>query len=273
MAFCSSQAVGQIGSTASYEPNELKKHFQTQASAYEMVVGGKQVPREKQPLMQWNNPIRKQEQGSLFVWTDGGRPAAIGSIFSYQYDGQIFCRHEMLSLADQRLVAQLNGNVVWAPNRSDLKWTAITDIPAPSNSARRRLTRMRAIARQFSGTITAPEGEVSKLTLKPQPVIRYQDAGKGILDGAIFSMAIATDPEIWLILEARKESGGATKWYFVPARSHYFELELQRNGRSVWKMPAEMDLQNTRAAQSPLHHEPFFVFHSPQAIPDPEELR
>jgi hypothetical protein len=50
--------------------------------------------------------------------------------------------------------------------------------------------------------------------LLPQPVYRYADQSKGIIDGAVFSFAPFNDPEAVLALDAI-QSGNATSWQFT----------------------------------------------------------
>ena len=40
----------------------------------------------------------------------------------------------------------------------------------------------------------------------PQPLLRYAAPDSGVIDGAVFAFAEATDPEALLILEARRGS-------------------------------------------------------------------
>ncbi|QDV47789.1 hypothetical protein Enr13x_77010 [Stieleria neptunia] len=273
LALTPDQAMAQIGSSARYEASELKRHFQNQAEAYEMTADGQPLTLVEQPLMQWSNPVRSQEQGSLYVWTLADRPVILASIFSYQYNEQVFCRHEMQSISDQPISAVLDGVEVWSPRTPGLKRNTITDIPPASSSSARRMARMRSIARQFSGTLRIPGKQPTQLVLKPQPVLRYQSPEKGIIDGAIFSLAIATDPEIWLVIEALKIPSGEAVWSYAAVRSHYHQLELKRNETIVWSAPMVIALQSTRAAQEPFASEPYFTFHTSSPIPAPEMLR
>ncbi|WP_372896986.1 hypothetical protein [Stieleria sp.] len=265
--------MAQIGSSAQYEAPELKRHFQNQAEAYKITADGRLLTLNEQPLMQWSNPVRSQEQGSLYVWMLADRPVVLASIFSYQYNEQVFCRHELQSVSDKRISAVLDGIEVWSPKTPGLKRIAITDVPTPSSSPARRLAHMRSIARQFSGTLRIPGKQPAQLVLKPQPVLRYLSPENGIVDGAIFSLAIATDPEIWLIVEAIENPSGEASWSYAAVRSHYHQLELQRNGTTVWSAPMVIALRDTRAAQQPFASEPYFTFHTRSPIPAPEMLR
>ncbi|MEM9585705.1 MAG: hypothetical protein AAGA03_00365 [Planctomycetota bacterium] len=251
-----------------YTPEQLKKHFIETARDYRIRSGSKLLELRSQPLMHWQNPVREQELGTLFVWSRGGRPDVFASVFTYKMDDRVYCRHEVLSLSDGPLAATLDGVTVWTPMKPGLTWKPITDVPAPSGSAGRRLAQMRGIARQFDGTLSIPNSQPSKLTLIPQPVLRYESKGDDVLDGAIFALAVATDPEIWLAIEARKTSGADPVWYFASARSHYHALSLRRNRKLVWQVDSEIALENTRYNERPYSEETYFLFNPANPLPD-----
>jgi hypothetical protein len=60
---------------------------------------------EKEPVLRWNNPARTGEDGATFVWTLGGRPEMIGTIFTYRLNDKINRKHEYHSLATEPLAA------------------------------------------------------------------------------------------------------------------------------------------------------------------------
>ncbi len=223
--------------------------------------------------MHWQNTVRKQEQGALYVWDKDGRPQVLGSIFTYQFQNRVHCRHEMISLADRPLTSKLGSTVVWTPKRAGVAWKPCDDVPPPMESAPRRLTQMRAIARQFTGTLDIPDYQLANLTLIPQPLVRYQATNAGVIDGAVFSFAVVTDPEILLVVEARESNGESGSWHYAAARAHYEELELKRKGSMVWQAARVKEMANTRFAQLPYAAEPYFVFFPPQPLPPPEALR
>jgi hypothetical protein len=84
--------------------------------------------------------------------------------------------------------------------------------------------------------------------LLTQPLYRYEglDPGKldrGVLDGAIFSFAVGTDPEVLLVLEARQLKDGA-RWEFAIARFHYVEMKAKYKDREVFSAEALPKIDN-----------------------------
>ena len=222
--------------------------------------------------MNWKNPVRTQSRGALYVWDLKGRPQVLGSIFTYEYNDIVRCRHELISLADQPLTAKLEADVVWSPNRAGVEWTQCESTLVPAQTASRRLFQMRSIARQFTGKMEMPDGQITTLTLIPQPLLRYESSDDGIMDGAVFSLAQGTDPEILLAIEAKQTKQGATAFFYAPMRANFLGLRLEREGSQVWSAPMLLDLRHTTAGQQPWSNEPFFPMTPKTPLPPPEEL-
>lgn len=107
-----------------YTPEELHRHFQNEAEAYVIEKTGESKPLvfKPQSLMHWQNTERSQEQGSMYVWLDGDRPAVLASIFTYEHSNRVFCKHEIISLADYPSTARMANTQVWTPKTPGLKW-------------------------------------------------------------------------------------------------------------------------------------------------------
>ncbi len=259
-------------SDAQYTQDELRRHFETTAKAYKIRSGNEVLTLNDRSLMNWKNPIRTQSQGALYVWEKNGRPYVLGSIFTFEYKG-VKCRHELISISPTPLTAELYADVVWSPNRPGLDWKNDDKSMVPAESPARRLFQMRTIARRFSGTLTGRDGNETQLTLKPQPLLRYQDAGEKVIDGAVFSLAMGTDPEILLVIEANQADNSTTSYRYAAARANFLSLKLELDGQEIWQAPEQMELQRTRAGEKPWSDEPFFPMTPLQPLPPPEELR
>src|SRR5947209_7567407 len=80
-----------------------------------------------------------------------------------------------------------------------------------------RLLQMRELAAGCAVTKRERDDSASELRLLPQPIYRYEAAQAGVIDGAIFVFVQGTDPDLFLLLEAR-ESGGKAEWQFAACR-------------------------------------------------------
>ncbi len=57
------------------------------------------------------------------------------------------------------------------------------------------------------------------------------------MDGAIFTFANGTNPELFLLIEARRQGDGPAKWSYAAARFARSELFLKLGSRDVWAAP------------------------------------
>jgi hypothetical protein len=231
-----------------------------EASEYSIAV--ESVPKrglelKTEPLFEWTNPIRSApQQGAVFLWLRDGRPAAVGSIFS-QKDPSLPGRrvfHELHALdADKLLVSRPAGVLnEWKP-QAGLERKELLDAPAPAATAGARLAQMRRLAQEFTGHETDGESLREDLRLLPAPLYRYPAADSGVVDGALFALVSTegTDPEVWLLVEARKE-GGTTRWEYACCRFSNRNLYVQRKDKEVWT--------SVRSKTDTVHHDSLHLY-------------
>jgi hypothetical protein len=231
---------------AAGEPDEgLAKRmlpvYVREAAEYSMAVESapeKGLELRKEPVFEWTNPLRSTlQQGVIFLWLRDGRPAAVGSIFSQQ-DPTLPGRrvmHEFHALDREKLLVRRPGALnEWKP-QAGLARKPLPDAGPPAATAGARLAQMRRLAQEFTGHETDDEGQRYDLRLLPAPLYRYPAAEDGVVDGALFTLVSTegTDPEVWLLLEARKE-GGATRWEYACCRFSNRNLYVRRKDREVW---------------------------------------
>jgi hypothetical protein len=210
------------------------------AEAYTIRVGQGQSPAlklEARPLLQWSNPVLGSFHGSVFLWTDRGRPGVVASIYK-KYVPPPHLGVEFHSLAPVPVTATRDGGPEWFPVGPGVEVKPVPGAPAPADSPAARLRQMRALAREFSASKTDRKGVTRDLRLLTQPVYRYPGNGNDpeIVDGALFAFVEGTDPELFLLVEARRSAGG-TGWQYAPARMNSIALRLAHNGTEVWSVP------------------------------------
>lgn len=100
-----------LAQSVSYTPEELNRHFQNEAESYQIVAKGASKPYElkSKPVLHWQNTVRQQEQGATYAWFDGDLPVVLASIFTYEYNGTVYCKHECISISDQPFIAKVGG--------------------------------------------------------------------------------------------------------------------------------------------------------------------
>jgi hypothetical protein len=71
----------------------------------------------------------------------------------------------------------------------------------------------------------------------PKPWLRYGKAGSAVEDGALFAFALGTEPEVALMIEARRSASGERRWEHGLAPLTSFEVKVSWNGTEVWISP------------------------------------
>jgi hypothetical protein len=208
------------------------------ARSIEMQRGEAVLTLEDKPLLFYTNPVRATDQhGTMFLWTQAGRPAVIGSVWSALNRTNPSLRnitHEWHSLVEEPDVqAVRGGRTEWTSGEPGLAWQALAAAPAPASSRPARLVQMREIARGLTASITAEE--VGELRLMPQPLYRYPEKTPQAIDGALFVYALATDPELILLVEANKSSPLGTLVYRIAfARFGNLAMAVKDGERTLW---------------------------------------
>ena len=190
---------------------------------------------QQAPLLTYSNPIRvAQQHGSIFVWTQQGRPAVIASICSaldQEQPGQRRLNYEWHSLLEESVVASRENEQLWNSSAPGVEWQTLASRLDVSSSRPLRLTQMRRIAESFTTEIEAPEG---RLRLMSQPIYRYPEDATDVRDGAVFAVVMGTDPELFILMEARSRDGAEAEWQVAFARFTNAPVTVLREQREIW---------------------------------------
>jgi hypothetical protein len=217
------------------ENKELALKLTTEAAGkYEFVLERADSQLLPEPVLRWTNPAAGEVYGNVFLWTSAGRPAVVGSIFKW-FSPHTHMSHEFHSLAEQPVRGKFEGKEVWATSEPGVRFAALPATPPPAAGQPQRLLQMRELARDFAVTKRERDGSVSELRLLTQPILRYEAPRAGLIDGTLFAFVQGTDPDLFLLLEAR-ETGGKTTWQFAASRMNSVALSLRFKNEEVWKV-------------------------------------
>ena len=197
---------------------------------------GIELRREPEPVFRWLLQLDRRFYSDVYVWTHEGRPEVVAAITNV-YGQRRAMETEIHSLSAGQPLLTHNEKVVWAPERPGVELEPISDAPKPGPTAASRLKQMRTLAAENS--VTAQYGNnKEELRLLPAPVYRYASEKQGVADGALFAFARGTDPEVFLMIEARK-SEGSEEWQYAFVRFvGHASLRAMRDGREVWQVDA-----------------------------------
>lgn len=195
--------------------------------------GSKSSPELRaEPLLRWSNPNVGEVHGNVFLWTVNDRPAVVGSLFKW-FTPHTHMSHEFHSLSEQPLTAKYENQEKWRTKTGGVSFTALPDAPAPAATAAQRLLQMKRFAKDFAATKQERDGNKVELRLLTQPIYRYAAEQEEIVDGGMFALVQGTDPEVFLLLEARGEPA-APRWMFAPVRMNGVGFELRYQEKPIW---------------------------------------
>ena len=233
--------------------SDWMKFYAQRAEQYEMGLEGDDRKLELFPttLLQYTNPERgRQQHGAVFLWTLEGVPQAIGTIWSITDLKDAAVRrvtHEFHSLSQRDLWAQrppaveermnVNRQVgAWNPKGPGIEFQQVQPEGKIAQTAVARLIQMRHLAGQFEASAIARQDQSNvPLRFLRSPLTRYSAAEQGIVDGCIFAYVVGTDPELFLVIECRRDEDGQLAWYFAPARFTGLALRLRHQNKEVWR--------------------------------------
>jgi hypothetical protein len=192
-------------------------------------------------LHRWSDPTREFNDGALWVWGGKGRPLALTAIELYpDPSGGSYWSIELISLARGPLVAAAGGqDLHWAPPSSGLEMKPVPGAPRPAPTEAARSRQVREIATRFTAhqVNLRPVERRYDLRLLPRPIYRYADPDAGLLDGALFTFANGTNPEILLLVEATGQDLSESAWSYGLARISRAAPTVLLDGSEVWTQP------------------------------------
>lgn len=195
-----------------------------------------------EPIYKWTANSADGANGAVYVWTHRGCAEAVGCFWLWPPQNgaggngsSLRLAHELHSLSPMVLKPVREGPTQWTP-KAALPRAVLDGAPVPVKSAARRLAQMRAIGQDFSAHSLATDGERRELRLLTTPLYRYKSADPEVDDGALFAFVctVGTDPEAFLVLEARRTTEGP-RWHYALARFSHLDLFVNYQDREVWR--------------------------------------
>jgi hypothetical protein len=206
------------------------------AEAYKVsanAAGESPLHLEPEPVLRWSNPVLGSFHGSVFLWTDKGKPAVVASIYKKYVPLPHHLGIEFHSLTEGPATAERDGTSDWSSDRGGVKFQPVPGAPAPAGTPAGRLRQLRAIAAEFSAAKSDRKAIGRPLRLLTQPVYRYENIPSG---GALFAFVEGTDPEIFLLIEAKAGDKGPA-WHYALARMNSVAFHVVHRGQEIWSAP------------------------------------
>jgi hypothetical protein len=195
----------------------------------------------EEPIFRLNNAVSGVKDGAIFLWTgDLGRPEAAIQVFKVPSGLWL---HEFTSLSTAPIVAKSGRIRAWRPSKPGVEFKPVPDAAKPATTPEQRLRQMRSLAEQFSASDDFETKGWSVLRLLPKPYLRYGKDGGKVEDGALFAFNLASDPEVFLMLEARPAKDGL-EWQYAFAPMSCYPLKASWKGKETWSLPLRLPAED-----------------------------
>jgi hypothetical protein len=203
------------------------------------------LERLAEPVSRFDDPARQFSDGTMWVWSKMGRPTALFTLSKKRLEeGGFIWLGEMTSLTPDPspISATIPEIGTWQPAGAGVVMRKFPQAPPPAEDAAKRLRQMRELVRQikayeFFKPEDHPSVERYELRVLPQPAHRYADATAGLIDGGMFIISYGLNPELVLLVEARREGSSAPAWYCGFARIAVAKLHVDFDGKEIWSHP------------------------------------
>jgi hypothetical protein len=191
----------------------------------------------KEPVLHRAQDVHMSSRGSIFLWVEpSGRPAAICDVFLFENgpDGYRL-NNEWHSLSASSLRADSSLGPLFYATGPGLEWKPIPNAPAPADTPPGRDRQARRLAERFSASEIDRNKERFELRLLTTPLHRYDTSDSSVSKGgALFAFCLQTDPELLLLIEARR-SGAGYRWEYAVAGFSDMDLYFRLDGHEVWR--------------------------------------
>ncbi|HMC09794.1 MAG TPA: hypothetical protein VKH44_00835, partial [Pirellulaceae bacterium] len=149
---------------------------------------GERVATSGKPLFGYSDAARIIADGGIWAWGSEGRPVAMAKVWKNS-NGTRTCAFSLTSA--ERVVVHGPEFKTWQPEQIQVEPSRLNDAPAAEQQNANRLRQLKEQARRFTAhEFWNPDNSRFELRLLAQPVHRYQDEKRDIVDGAVFLLAI-----------------------------------------------------------------------------------
>jgi hypothetical protein len=197
------------------------------------------VKRIEKPLLYYGDPTRDNDRGSVWAWGEKGRPVALLELWQHveNRDRWAFC---VCNTSGGKLRATRGGDPWWRENESATELKDVPGAPVAAPEGTQRQRQLKELAGKFSGhEFWDPNNSRYELRRLASPLHTYKDEDAGLLDGALYTLANGTNPEIPYFVEARANPKDPSKpvWRYAVGRLAHAELHLLYDGKEVFEAP------------------------------------
>jgi hypothetical protein len=242
----SKQTMDPEDSTPKDEHSKARRDLMVQAlQKYSVILDGnadQPATLESSTLLRYSNPLGDVADGVLSVYSTGPgeRPAALANMYVHGALLNGLAMHCFADIHQGKVEVIRAERSVWSPGTRYSKFSTLPDGPDPSDNPALRLSQIKNMAARFEiiDGFREPNSEPSPhvLRMMSRPTHRYGKPDGEIIDGALFTYVVTTDPEACLLIEIHRK-GDVISWEYMVLPMTIYSLEAKLDGNTVWTKP------------------------------------
>ena len=188
------------------------------------------------PVFRYSDEQRFIPDATLWVWTVDGRPAALQKVEGNNQGGSqwTIC---FASLSEDLVKVTWPVGREFQAQKPGVRFKPIPNAESPSDNPRSRTRQMKALKDRFGGRLGpgANQGGGAATRFMAKPIFEYDEPDSTLPQGAIFGMsATGTNPDLLLLIEARRDGEGKLRWEYAWARMTAEPLVVRLDKAEVW---------------------------------------
>ncbi len=182
---------------------------------------------QAEPAIRFTNSVGTVTDGTIFFWLDAQeRPVAAVQVYRTTSGSW----HQAFSSLS---TVGLTAGKVWNPKRPGVEFKPVPGAPAPADTAEKRMRQMRELHAGFKAEMNFELKTWHNLRPLAKPLLRYGKSGSDVIDGAVFAFVLTTDPEVYVLLEARDGKNGH-EWQYAFAPEANAPIRCTWKGKEAW---------------------------------------
>lgn len=202
---------------------------------------GKPVLAEmkSEPILHYTDPQRKFPDATLWAWMLDGEPVLFSKLerMGGNPPQSQYC---IATSQDAKITVRWPDGIAWKSRKAGIDFQQIDQTDQPQKTPQLRLIQLRTIAKQFHATTTDGENQKEEMRLLPQPILRYSNPQRAIVDGSVFALTSnGTNPDALLLIQIRQPKGSPAAWEFGLVGMTGDAVAVDLNGKSVYQHPGK----------------------------------
>ena len=193
------------------------------------------------PVFRYSDEERAIPDATLWIWTTNARPIALQKVEGNNHGGGQGWTICFTSLSEGLINAEWPTGRKYSSTKPGLTFRPIPEAEVPADNARARVAQIRTLKDRFTGrlAVNADGTGGSETRTIAKPLFEYADPKTKLRLGAIFGMsATGTNPDLLLLIEARRDADGKGRWEYATARMTSTAVRVRLDDGEVWAEPA-----------------------------------